>query len=105
MHKAKIKTYAKIVEVMDSSRVWKFVKYLAFSVMIVLGVVLLVQYISLAKLTNQSNALDSEYSKAQTEYNEKSDFKKDLEDNYNQYVEDKCKENENMKYDNEEVLY
>lgn len=89
---------------MDSDRVWKFVKYLAFCVMAILGVVLLVQYISLAQLNNKNANLKQDYNNAQIEYNEKNEYKNNLEENYNQFVEDQSKENNNMKYGDEEVI-
>lgn len=89
---------------MESDRVWIFIKYLAYSIIAILGIVLLVQYINLAQLTHTNSSLIQQANSLQQEYNQKSDLESDLEENYNQYIEDEAKENQNMKNENEEVI-
>ena len=67
------------------SKLIKIAIGVAFAILLI---VLLSQYIQLAKLNNQNNALQSEYSTALTNKNELTEKKNGIEADYNQFVED-----------------
>lgn len=89
---------------MQNSRIWIFLKYLSFVVIIVMAIVLIAQYINLAQLNGKNNNLLNDLNVATNELEQKQQTKTNLENNYNEFVEDQAKENLNMKDENEEVI-
>lgn len=89
---------------MEKEKIWQFVKYLAFVIMSILSIVLIAQYIQLNKINNQNKDLNNQLNVVSRELSEKEKMKSDISENYNEFVEDKCKEEYNMKKDNEEVI-
>lgn len=88
---------------MTSVDKWKVIKYIAFAVIFLMAVVLIIQFINLAKLQNESNALNSSIKQMEQELQDKTDYKNSLENNPS-YIEDTAKGKFNMKYKDEDVL-
>lgn len=82
---------------------WKVVKYIAFAVIVLMSVVLVIQFVNLAKLQNENWELSQEYQTMQQELADKTAYKQELENNP-AYVQDTAKEKYNMKNSNEEVI-
>ena len=86
----------------ENSRIWKFLKYLSFTIIAIMAVVLLAQYINLAVLNGKNDSLQNSL---QTDINTLEQKEKLLEDiSTDQFIEDQAKENLGMKDDDEEVI-
>lgn len=89
---------------MTEQNKWKVVKYIAFAFISLMAVVLTVQFINLAKLNRENYSTTNEISTLTEELQQKTEFEQSLKANYEGYVEEKAKENLNMKNSNEEVV-
>lgn len=83
---------------------WKVVKYIAIAFIALMTVVLTIQFVNLAKLSRENYSTTSEIATLTEELQQKTEFEQSLKSNYDGYVEQKAKENLNMKNPNEEVV-
>ncbi len=83
---------------------WKVIKYIAFSFIALMFVVLTIQFVNLAKLNSENNSKTNQINQLTQELQEKSEFEESLRNSYDRFVEKTAKEDLNMKYSDEEVI-
>lgn len=89
---------------MSSVDKWKVVKYIAFAIIVLMLVVIVTQYVNLGALSREDARLSRELNSVSQELSVKEQKKEDIENNYNQYIEDEAKEKYDMKYQDEQVI-
>ena len=73
-------------------------------VFVVLFVLLLSQYITMAGLEDKKNKLDTELENVTSQYNELQNEYESIRENYDEYVEDYTRDNYNYGYDDDIII-